>query len=194
MADTTIRAKLIAARKKMTDPKMSGSNPHFKSKFVPLDEVLTAVVEPCLAAGLFVSQGLEAGELVTSVHDDTDTAILGRYPISPNSDPQKFMAAVTYAARKSLMLAFSFRGDEDDDGNTAAKKPEPAAPKPPTQAKQIAALVAANGHGEAVKKQMAEWLPKHTGPFTENNYNSLAPDAFDELVQIATLGMPEVAE
>lgn len=120
----TIRAKVLAARKKMADPRKSGENPHFGSKFVPRDAVLDVVVPALLEQGLWLSQGLLDGQLVTSVHDDTDTLDLGSWPVAPNSDPQRYMAATTYASRGSLMLAFALAGDEDDDGNAAAAAPK----------------------------------------------------------------------
>lgn len=120
---TDLGAALVAARKAMKDPRKSGDNPHFRSKFVPRDEVLDAIMEPLLSQGLFLSQGIFDGNMVTTVTLGVTSMRLGEYPIAPNSDAQKYLAACTYASRGSLMLAFGLAGDEDDDGNTAAAKP-----------------------------------------------------------------------
>jgi hypothetical protein len=197
----------------MTDPKLSGDNPHFRSKFVPLDEVLAACVTPCLDAGLFVSQGVFGEYVVTTVHDASGSVVLGEYPVTANADPQKFMAGVTYAARKSLMLAFGFRGDEDDDGNTAAKpaeKPEAKAkaeadkPKPSVSVgrlKSIAALmksvsydkddiaaVTAELFGEPVDSQhmtnaQADALVKHLTALMESRAAAVVSDLGAEEVE-----------
>ena len=119
MSDLT--AALVAARKKMTDPKLAGTNPHFGSKFVPLDEALAVIVPALLDQDVLLWQGIDSGELVTTVRKGAEEAILCRYPIPAISDPQKYLAAVTYARRGSLMASFALAGDPDDDGNAAAK-------------------------------------------------------------------------
>ena len=129
MTERNLYDALVAARSKMSDPRLTGDNPHFRSKFVPRDEVLEAVVKPLLAEGVFVTQGIEDGALVTTAYRGDEWLVLSRWPIAANADPQKYMAAVTYASRGSLMQAFALAGDADDDGNAAAK-PEPKQPEP----------------------------------------------------------------
>jgi hypothetical protein len=122
----TLADALLAARKAMKDPRMSGDNPHFRSKFVPRDEVLDVVIPALSAEGVFLTQGAFGDRMVTSAHKGAESVVLGEYPLPQQSDPQKFLAACTYASRGSLMLAFALAGDADDDGNTAAEpEPEP---------------------------------------------------------------------
>lgn len=125
MADKTLQSALLAARKKMKDPRLSGDNPHFRSKFVPRDEVLDVVVPVLLDEGILLSQGIFDGMLATTVHGHGESLVLGEYPLPPMTDPQKHLAACTYASRGSLMLAFALAGDPDDDGNAASAKSEP---------------------------------------------------------------------
>ena len=136
MADKTLTDALLEARRAMKDPRMSGSNPHFKSKFVPRDQVLDAVVSPLLAAGVVLTQGIFDGMLATQVHGYGEVFTLGEYPLPDQSDPQKYLAACTYASRGSLMLAFALAGDDDDDGNTAARKAKGATPEQITELRE----------------------------------------------------------
>jgi hypothetical protein len=179
----------------MADPRMTGSNPHFQSRFVPRDEVLDAVLPPLAESGVWLSQGVESAELVTTVHGHGESLVLGRYPLPAATDPQKFMAACTYASRGSLMLAFALAGDADDDGNTASASPAPrSAPNARSastdattpDAGEYAALMASakkNGTGAAVKAKLAEW--KQPSPMTLEAYAKLTTDARGELESIA---------
>ena len=144
---------LLAARKAMRDPRLKGDNPHFSSKFVPRDEVLDVVLGACMGEGIFLSQGVFDGALITNVFMGDETAVLCRYPIADSDNPQKYMAALTYASRGSLMLAFALAGEPDDDGNTAATPP----PEPKPEEHPIKALIAQakeNGTGAALAKAL----------------------------------------
>ena len=148
MSDLT--AALVAARKKMTDPKLAGENPHFGSRFVPRDEALAVIVPKLLEQGVFVTQGVSEGFLRTAVHKGEEMAVLCEYPVPAISDPQKYLAALTYASRGSLMLAFSLAGEPDDDGNTAAKGQQQANAEAEAEFARMATLAKDNSTGDAV--------------------------------------------
>lgn len=121
-----LAAALVAARKEMEDPRLSGSNPHFKSKFVPRDEALDSVMPALLKHGLMLVQSPikdEFGVGVNSllVHESGETLDLGPFTVRPTKDdPQGAVAATTYASRCAIMLIHAVAGDNDDDGNSVS--------------------------------------------------------------------------
>jgi len=125
----SIYQRLIEAQAEMEQPTLNASNPHFKSKYADLAEIIRVVLPPLRKSGLFLSQQLEfqKGEaytlsLVTRVYDGTGESLtLGSYPIT-SSTPQQIGSEVTYARRYSLSSAFAIVADDDDDGNSAQGK------------------------------------------------------------------------
>ena len=167
---------LIAARKDMPDPRKSGTNPAFRSKFVPRDEALDSVVPSLLKHGLMFVQYPVATELGIGVHtqllhDSGQSLDLGVFTVTPSkNDPQGAVAATTYASRCAIMLAFSIAGDDDDDGNSVSQAPAKAAAKAPAKAPAkpraaakplydaIAAAIERGAEEAAVKKEVVrQW-------------------------------------
>lgn len=115
-----IWAALAKATAKMPNPKFDSTNPHFKNKFASL-KACDAAVKPHLAeAGLAYRQTAEGAELVTYVYGDGEQEV-SRVPLCIVSDPQKQGSALTYARRYGLCAAFGLVGEDDDDGEQAAK-------------------------------------------------------------------------
>lgn len=113
-------------------------NPHFKSKYVPLDAVLDAIAEPLRANGIAIVQQTDIQDartvLVTRLVHESGEWIAGRYPVHPvKADPQGEGSALTYARRYALMALVGI-APEDDDGNAAVKaaQREPEARFTPT--------------------------------------------------------------
>lgn len=133
----TLGAALAAAQANMKDPRLTGTNPHFDSKFVPRDEALDCVLPALLAEGIALSQAPVHDEfgygVRTMLHWNAETFDFGAFTIKPSKDdPQGAIGATTYASRVGIMLVFARAGDPDDDGNAASEKPkpEPIAEKP----------------------------------------------------------------
>lgn len=110
------------------------TNPHFKSKFTPLD-TMVEVVGPLLAKhGLswsafpcFAQDGSPALRYVlrhVSGEVESETMPL----LVQKADPQGMGSALTYARRYSLSAALNLVADEDDDGNSASRRQEPLGP------------------------------------------------------------------
>ena len=110
-------------------------NPHFKSKFAPLDVCLEAVDAACLDNGIAVYQETsldETGITVETVflHESGESLRCGKLHVpAAKQDSQGYGSALTYARRYSLLTACGI-APEDDDGN-AASKPKQVAPRPP---------------------------------------------------------------
>lgn len=149
MTHKSLAAALVAAQAKMKDPRLTGTNPHFKSKFVPRDEALDCILATANAEGLAVCQppcSSEQGVGVRTIlmHADSGESFdFGPFCVTPSKpDPQGEVAATTYASRTALMLIFGRAGDEDDDGNGASGRQEPW--ELPAEAAVKALMTAAN--------------------------------------------------
>jgi hypothetical protein len=106
------------------NPKSTATNPHFKSKYAPLNEVLN-VVRPVLSKyGLSVVQNCYGNNVETSVvtilfHESGEFIESGEIKLkNEKATAQGMGSSVTYARRYSLnsMLGISSDG-EDIDGN-----------------------------------------------------------------------------
>lgn len=125
-------ALLAFQREAPTLPKHA-DNPHFHSKFVPLDTIVERV------GPLLVKHGLtwstfpcrdDHGPALRYVlaHPSTGDVLEGTMPLLlTKSDPQGQGSAITYARRYSICAVLNLVADEDDDGNSASA---PAASAP----------------------------------------------------------------
>lgn len=129
-------------------------------KFVSLAKLLEAVVPAFNANGLVITQGAnaEGTSLTTTItHKNGVVVAESAYPISvaDRSNPQKVGSGVTYARRYSLMSLVAVAGDDDDEGELAAKpKATPKTKSPLVQLteKLGAAGVNANNFAQVAKE------------------------------------------
>jgi hypothetical protein len=123
----------------MPAAKKTGRNPHFKSTYSTLQDVME-VVRGGLEHGLVAAQVINfEGEQIfietTLKHVASEETLVSRTPVKCKdpSNPQSLGSGISYARRYALMSIFGIVGD-DDDGHTAAKPPPRAAnrgtPKP----------------------------------------------------------------
>lgn len=119
---------------KVKNPKLTATNPHFKSKFAPLGEVLR-VINEALPEGWGVDQTVgrdDAGALYMHSALRNEKGQTMRQCSIPfiigKQDPQGLGSALTYHRRYGLCLLFNLVGEDDDDGNAAAPS-EPRQPK-----------------------------------------------------------------
>lgn len=105
------------------------TNPHFRSKYTPLDTIVETV------GPLLVKHGLvwmakpgqdENGEPVlnyTLGHAPSGEREDGQMPLLlDKSSSQAFGSAITYSRRYSLCAVLNLVADEDDDGNAAGER------------------------------------------------------------------------
>lgn len=120
MTTQSMFADLLEAQKEMPSLQKSGINPHFKNKYVPLEELLQTVV-PILNKHNFVLLQMPCviGEepalgyklLHVSGESISETMLL----MVGKDDPQGQGSAITYARRYSLMSLLGLTADVDDD-------------------------------------------------------------------------------
>jgi len=118
-----------AAQGEMHNPPFDSKNPHFKSSFASLAAVRNAVIPVFAKHGISVSQELVEAEgkigcITILTHQSGQWEEFGPFTLpATKPDAQGFGSAATYARRYSLMAVACVVGDEDDDGNAAAKTP-----------------------------------------------------------------------
>jgi len=117
----------LAAAQSEMGPLVKGSNnPHFKSKYADLADLVTAVRGPLNNNGIAFFHCIirtEAGQDMRTVlmHGESETSIECDVPlIVSKNDMQGMKSATTYAKRVGLESVTGIAAD-DDDGNAAAK-------------------------------------------------------------------------
>tara|TARA_R110002020_G_scaffold63666_2_gene169668 strand:- start:448 stop:1089 length:642 start_codon:yes stop_codon:yes gene_type:complete len=110
---------LAMARMEMTSPRLDGTNPHYRSRYVTLQSLLDTIYPILSQHGLHLLQVPEGDTLLTVLMHAGGEKLEYRSPLPPLSDIQKFSAAVTYMRRISLSAILGIAGEDDDDGNSA---------------------------------------------------------------------------
>lgn len=117
----------LAAAQSEMGPLVKGSNnPHFKSKYADLADLVTAVRGPLNNNGIAFFHCIvrtESGQDMRTVlmHGESETSIECDVPlIVSKNDMQGMKSATTYAKRVGLESVTGIAAD-DDDGNAAAK-------------------------------------------------------------------------
>jgi hypothetical protein len=120
----TIAAALAAAQMNMGKALKQSQNPHFRSKYADLGNVMDACLPALNAEGIAViqpvqSDGMGGREVVTRfIHPCGETLDCPVPLIIGKNDMQGLGSALTYARRYGLM-ALAGIAPEDDDGNAA---------------------------------------------------------------------------
>lgn len=125
---------LAKAQGAMKPAVMGSTNPHFKSKYASLAEVMDAIREPFSANGLAVVQTVDeqddTGLTVTTalLHSSGEWIESSVHVPVGSGNAQQVGSALTYARRYSLSALCGVVADEDDDGNAATSAPPPPRP------------------------------------------------------------------
>lgn len=126
---------LSAFQAEIKNPANTAINPHFKSKYAPLSEILNEI-RPVLAKhGLSVIQSPGGdGEMVsiTTLLMHVSGEWIEADPLILKADKPTAQGAgsgITYARRYSLSAVLGISSEDDDDGNAATDKKKQEAPK-----------------------------------------------------------------
>lgn len=95
-------------------------NPHFKSKYMTLDNIIETLAPLLKEQKLLVTHFILQQELVTRVVDVESGELLDSSFGLLATDPQKKGSEVTYAKRYNLSALFNICADEDDDANSVS--------------------------------------------------------------------------
>lgn len=105
---------------------LDANNPHFKSRFVSLPEVMKRVLPKLNACGLVWTtcpSRDDAGPTLRYrlAHAPSGESETGEMPLLlVKNDPQGLGSAITYARRYALLAVLGLVGDDDDDANAAS--------------------------------------------------------------------------
>lgn len=146
---TKINKALVEFHKQVKQPMKDANNPFFKSKYVPLENVVEAIDEVAPGLGLSFTQWASndangrVGVSTMLLHEsgeyiEYDTV----YMKADKETAQGAGALISYLKRYSLSAVFGITSDQDDDGNYASgvnnkpkqqqSKTKPTPPKMPT--------------------------------------------------------------
>lgn len=168
-------AALALAQSEVENASKNAANPHFKSKYADLAEVLNTVRPVFSRNGLSVLQSTEFDTGVVSVTTAISHAsggyVTSRASCVPaKSDAQGVGSATTYLRRYSL-AAMAGVAQEDDDGNAAAhNKPARSVVAVPAQAiseDQAAELADLMRSTNTVAVDFMRWLNAGVGSIAE---------------------------
>ncbi|MGF3113728.1 ERF family protein [Facklamia sp. P9177] len=115
-------------KKEFKQPLKDADNPFFKSKYVPLENVVQSIDNVAHNHGLAYVQSTitnEQGQAgVTTIITHSSGEFIEFDPLYLKADKptaQGMGSAITYARRYSLSSAFGIASDVDDDGNEASQ-------------------------------------------------------------------------
>lgn len=153
-ATPALFAALAAAQGEVENASKSSSNPHFKSKYADLAEVLNTVRPVFARHGLSILQstgfnGATVNVTTLIAHADGGHVSSTAACVPAKTDAQGIGACTTYLRRYSL-AAMAGVAQEDDDGTTAAHNGKPA----PIAAK----VTPLDGAWEAMSEESQQWL------------------------------------
>lgn len=197
----SIATALAAAQMEMGKALKQGNNPHLRSKYADLGNVMDACLPAMNAHGIALIQPTgedEHGRYVETMllHGESGQSLSCRVPlIVAKNDMQGYGSAVTYARRYGLM-AMAGVAPEDDDGNAAAKdapkqdrqqdQPDEAAwfranlPKMMTADQINSVLGRAKKAGRNVSKLVADRANELNLDFDPDARAYVAPDGIDD--------------
>lgn len=120
-----IAKSLCQFRKNLKQPLKDGNNPYFKSKYVPLENIVEVIDEALKGTGLSYTQQVSSDEQSVAVstqlwHEEGEFVFYDPLKLpATKRDAQGFGSAATYARRYALSAVFGITSNQDDDGNTA---------------------------------------------------------------------------
>lgn len=139
--------KLLKIQKLWLSVSKNGLNPHFKSKYMRLEDIIEALNPELDKEWLLVTHFIDGDSLVTRVVDIESGDSLDSKMNMTALDPQKKGSEITYFRRYSLVALFNLPAD-DDDGNAAQESRQRSYDKPLIGMKNINALIGMFKSGE----------------------------------------------
>ena len=124
---TELNKALANFHKELKQPMKDANNPFFKSKYVPLENVVEAIDDVARKFGLTYSQypvttdDGKVGISTVLLHESGEFIEYPPATTKPDKNtPQGVGSALTYMRRYSLSAVFGITSDQDDDGNEAS--------------------------------------------------------------------------
>jgi len=169
---TNIAKALIAFDAEVSKIAKGEVNPFFKNKYAALPDILSAIKEPLIKAGLTVKQFPEGDHQLTTmiIHAESGEFLESTYTMKPaKDDPQGEGSRITYQRRYALGAALGLNIDEDDDADRTMEKPKGVTEKPLCNNEILKKAIAKAKAGEAdVFENLQKYyrlLPEHIESF-----------------------------
>lgn len=179
-------------QKELIQPLKDADNPFFKSKYVPLESVVEAIMNVAPNHGLSFTQwplnddGGQVGVATILMH--TSGEYIEYDPVFMQADkqtPQGYGALITYIKRYTLSAIFGITSDQDDDGNQASgnglqqkHRKQNNQPKQSTKTELISKFKAGGG----TEKEFHEWYAKKLSEgLTHNQMDTFLVNRLKEL-------------
>ena len=118
----TLTEKLLEFQKRVQAVKKDGTNPHFKTTYATLTQIISEVKPILSELGIVLMQPIKDGNVGTMLISK-DEVIESSLPLPVTLNPQQMGSAITYYRRYTLasLLALEI---EDDDAEDTIKRPE----------------------------------------------------------------------
>ena len=143
---TKLISKLLKFQEAVNSIKKDGNNPHFKSTYATLPNILSEVKPLLTSFNLVITQPINDKGVGTIIQcAESGEAIESFIPLPQSLNPQQLGSAITYFRRYTLASLLSLE-IEDDDANEASLPT-----KPVTDNKQ--------------EKKVSKWLNKGTAEY-----------------------------
>ena len=123
---TELLKGLAKFRAQVKQPTLDASNPFFKSSYLTLTGLISAIDKGLEGTGLSYNQiiadnGQTAAVQTIITHEGGGLLITKPFTLRPvKADPQGIGSSTTYARRYQLQALFGIAGEKDDDGNAAS--------------------------------------------------------------------------
>lgn len=124
---TKIASALVKAQGELNAVSKDGNNPHFRSKYATLQNIVESTRDTLRKHGLAVVQTFNETDgtyisLNTTLLHESGEYISGTFSMRPTkADPQGLGSATSYARRYCYSAAIGIVTDDDDDGNAASQ-------------------------------------------------------------------------
>lgn len=117
-----LQEKLLEFQKRVHAIKKDGTNPHFKTTYATLTQIISEVKPILSELGIVLTQPLSDGYVITTLTYLTER-VSSSLPLPVTLNPQQMGSAITYYRRYTLasLLALEI---EDDDAESTIKRPE----------------------------------------------------------------------
>lgn len=145
--------KLLEFQKKVNAIKKDGKNPHFKSTYATLTQILSEVKPILNDLGLLVTQPIKDNKVGTVIYDENKIVAESWINLTEGLSPQQTGAAITYFRRYTLASLLALEIDEDDDANVAQNALKPFLNKGSAIYQQAVKFLVEGGSIEKVKEK-----------------------------------------
>lgn len=144
--------KLLEFQKKVNAIKKDGKNPHFKSTYATLTQILSEVKPILSECGLLLTQPIKDNKVCTIIQDEKGIVTESSIDLPINMTPQQMGSAITYYRRYTLASLLALEIEEDDANLVSVKQ----AQKPSVTEKTLGKMIEAinNGNRDQVIKAM----------------------------------------